>query len=71
MDLDLVITILSFVAIGYGVMVISQKGLGNFMGGGVAVLAGLFAWNEKAFTPLIIGFVLMWVLKLVGLDKGK
>jgi xanthine/uracil permease len=71
LDIDLVITILSFVAIGYGVMVMSQKGIGNLMGGGVAVLAGLIAWNEKIFTPFVIGFVLMWGLKLAGFDKGK
>jgi len=70
-DIDLVITILSFVVIGYGAMVMSQKGIGNLMGGGVAVLAGLIAWNEKTFTPLVIGFVLVWILKLAGFDKGK
>lgn len=71
MDIDLVITVLSFIAIGYGVMVISQKGVGNYMGGGVAVIAGLIAYNEKIFAALIIGFALMWVLKFAGFDKGK
>ena len=71
MDINLVITILSFIAIGYGAMVISQKGVGNFLGGGVAVLGGLFAYNQKSFIPLGVAFALMCVLKLMGFDKGK
>ena len=71
MDADLVVTIISFVAIGYGVMVMSQKGIGNLMGGGTAVIAGLIAYNEKTFVPLVIGYGAMWMLKLAGFDKGK
>ena len=70
-DIDLVITILSFLAIGYGVMVISQKGAGNFLGCGVVVLGGLFAYNQKSFIPIAIGFALMWVFKLIGFEEGK
>jgi hypothetical protein len=69
--MDLLITILAGIAVIFGIFVIFAGGVGNFLGGGVAVIAGIYAYDTKSFIPLIVGFAAMWVLRLLGFDKGS
>lgn len=69
--MDLLLTILSGLAIIFGVGVIFAGGFGNFLGGGVAFISGMYAYDTKSFTPLIVGYGLMWALRLMGFDKTR
>lgn len=62
--------ILAGISIIFGIFVIASGGGANFLGGGVAVIAGMYAFDSKTFTPLIVGFVIMWILRLLGFDKS-
>lgn len=67
--MELLLIILSGLSIIFGILVIFAGGFGNFLGGGVALISGMYAYDTQTFTPLIIGFILMWVLRLLGFDK--
>lgn len=67
--MEIIIALLSLSAIVFGVMVISQKGVGNFLAGGVAILAALHAYNEMVFWPLLVGYAVLWVFRAIGLEK--
>lgn len=69
--MDLLITILAGISVLFGIFVVFAGGVGNFLGGGVAVLAGMYAYDTKTFIPLVVGFALMWILRLLGFDKGS
>lgn len=57
------------VAIAFGIFVMLNKGLGNKLAGISSAIAGIVAIGEESFIPLIVGFVLLWVFRLIGLEK--
>lgn len=58
------------VAIVFGFFVMLNKGVGNKLAGVSSAVAGIIAIGEESFIPLIIGFALLWVFRLIGLEKG-
>jgi hypothetical protein len=69
--MELFVNILAAIFVLFGIFVVLAGGVGNFLGGGVAVIAGMYAYDTKSFIPLIIGFAAMWVLRLMGFDRGS
>lgn len=58
------------VAIVFGFFVMLNKGVGNKLAGISSVVAGIVAIGEESFISLIVGFALLWVFRLIGLEKG-
>jgi hypothetical protein len=69
MLVDLLISILAFIAIIFGIGVLFAKGLGNFLAGGICIFAGMYAFDTKTFWPLILGFAGLWVLRILGFEE--
>ena len=67
--MDLLITILSGISILFGLGLIFSRGLGSMLAAIVSVIAGIAAYDQKSFIPLLIGFGLLWVLRLLGFEK--
>jgi hypothetical protein len=58
------------VAVIFGFFVMLNKGVGNKLAGVLSVISGILAIGEESFTPLAIGFALLWVFRLTGLEKA-
>lgn len=69
--MDLLLITLSGLTILFGVFVFFAGGIGNYLGGSVAFISGMYAYDTKTFTPLVVGYGLMWVLRLMGFDKTR
>ncbi len=57
------------VAVVFGFFVMLNKGIGNKLAGLSSAAAGVVAIGEESFIPLMVGFALLWVLRLIGLEK--
>jgi hypothetical protein len=67
--MELLINILSIIAILFGIVLVFSGGIGSLMAGAVSVIAGVTAYDQISLIPLLIGFGCLWVLKLLGFEK--
>ena len=69
--MSLFITILAALFILFGIGLLFAKGSGAFLASGTSIIAGIIAFDEKSFMPLIVGFAVLWVLRLLGFETRK
>jgi|GEM_PF-3055965 hypothetical protein len=67
--MELLINILSTIAILFGIGLVFANGVGSLIAGAVCVIAGITAYDQISFVPLLIGFACLWVLRILGLEK--
>jgi hypothetical protein len=67
--MELFIGILSGLAILYGLVLFFAPGKGAFIAALVSIFSGIIAFDEGSFFPLIVGFVILWILRLMGLEN--
>ncbi len=67
--MGLLILILAGAAIIFGITVIIAGGFKNFVGGGISVVSGMYAFDTQSLLPLLVGFVLMLGLQAIGFDR--
>ncbi len=65
----LLITILSAIALLFGVGLFFSPARGSGIAGVICIGAGVFAYDEQSLIPLAIGFALLWVLRLIGIEQ--
>jgi uncharacterized membrane protein YbhN (UPF0104 family) len=66
---EALITLLSVLSFFSGIALFFAAGTGAFLAGLVCVTAGGLALAKTSFTPLIIGFSCLWLLRLMGFEK--
>tara|TARA_R110000850_G_scaffold276940_1_gene421032 strand:+ start:28525 stop:29607 length:1083 start_codon:yes stop_codon:yes gene_type:complete len=69
MDIFLVINILAGIAIIFGIGIFFAPGANNLAAGLVAIGAGVWAFQQSTFAPLVIGFIILWILRLAGTEN--
>jgi hypothetical protein len=52
-----------------GIVLFFAQGSGAFLAAIVCLGSGVYAYDTKSFTPLVVGFALLWVLRLAGFEK--
>ena len=67
--MDLLITILSGIAILFGIGLVFANGTGSLLAGIISLIAGIAAYDQNSILPLVIGFIGLWVLRLLGFEK--
>ena len=67
--MELLINILSVIAILFGIGLVFAQGFGSLIAGGICVVAGMAAYDQISLVPLLIGFGCLWVLRLLGFEK--
>ena len=67
--MELLITILSGLSILFGLVLFFSPARGAMVAGIVALGAGVYAYDSSSLTPLVVGFVLLWILRLLGFEK--
>ena len=67
--MELFIGILSALAIFYGIVLFFAPGKGAFIAALVSIFSGIIAFDESSFIPLLVGFAILWILRLMGLEN--
>ncbi|MCX7073438.1 MAG: hypothetical protein NTZ70_01275 [Methylococcales bacterium] len=68
--MDLLLAVASGIAIIFGIFVFFAGGIGNILGGSIAMFSGMYAYDTKTFMPIVVGYFLLWILRLLGFDKS-
>lgn len=65
----LLITILAAIAVLFGIGLFFSPARGSGIAGVICIGAGVIAYDERSLMPLAIGFGLLWVLRLIGIEQ--
>lgn len=68
--MSLLITILAGISVLFGLGLIFSRRIGSLAAAAVSVIAGIAAYDQKSFIPLMIGFGCLWVLRLLGFERA-
>lgn len=67
--MELLIYILSSIFIIFGIGLLFSPARGTTIAAVITIGAGAIAFDEKSFIPLLLGFGLLWVLRIVGVEQ--
>ena len=67
--MNLFITILASIFIIFGLGLVFSPARGALLAGLICIGSGMYAYDEKTLIPLGIGFGLLWVLRLIGVEE--
>lgn len=67
--MSLLITALAGLFIFFGFGLLFSPARGAFIAGGICIGSGIYAYDERSLIPLAIGFGLLWVLRLLGIEQ--
>jgi len=67
--LSLLVTILAAIAVLFGVGLFFSPARGAFVAALISIGSGVYAYDEQSLIPLLIGFALLWVLRLIGVEQ--
>jgi hypothetical protein len=65
----LLITILAGISVLFGIGLFFSPARGSGIAGVICIGAGVIAYDDKSLMPLAIGFGLLWVLRLLGVEQ--
>jgi hypothetical protein len=65
----LLITILAAMFVLFGIGLFFSPARGSGIAGVICIGAGVIAYDDKSLLPLAIGFGLLWVLRLLGMEQ--
>ncbi len=67
--MNLLITILSGLFIVFGVGLLFSSARGALIGAAICIGSGVYAYDDKSLLPLAVGFGLLWVLRVLGIEQ--
>ncbi len=67
--MEMLINILATLAIVSGILLLISPARGSFIASIICFGSGIFAYDEKSLIPIFIGFILLWVLRTVGIEN--
>jgi hypothetical protein len=67
--MTLLITILAAIAVLFGIGLFFSPARGSGIAGVICISAGVIAYDERSLIPLGIGFGLLWILRILGVEK--
>ncbi len=65
----LLVTILSAIFVIFGIGLMFSPARGAFIAALICIGAGVYAYDDKSLIPLLVGFGLLWLLRLMGVEK--
>lgn len=67
--MDLLISIFAGLFILFGIGLFFSPARGAGLAGLICIGSGVFSYDDKSLLPLAIGFGLLWVLRLLGIEQ--
>jgi hypothetical protein len=69
--MNLLLNILATISIIFGIGLLFSTHKGTFIAAVISIGAGVVAYDQKTLIPIVVGFVLLWVLRLVGVEQRE
>ena len=71
--MSLLIIIVAAAAVLFGIpLVLFPRGsLGNFLAGFTSIISGVVAYNKQSLIPPLVGFGILCLLRIFGLDNKR
>jgi hypothetical protein len=67
--MNALVTILSVLFMLFGIGLFFSSARGSLIAAVICIGAGAYAYDEKSLLPLGVGFGLLWVLRLIGVEE--
>jgi hypothetical protein len=67
--MSLFVTVLSVLFMLFGIGLFFSSARGSLIAAVICIGSGAYAYDEKSLLPLGIGFGLLWVLRLMGIEQ--
>ena len=67
--MSLLVTILSALFVIFGIGLMFSPARGAFIAALISIGTGVYAYDEKSLIPLAVGFGLLWILRLIGVEQ--
>ena len=67
--MDLLINVLTTIYLIFGLGLLFSPARGSGIAGVICIGAAVIANDERSFLALVIGFGLLWVLRLMGIEQ--
>jgi hypothetical protein len=67
--MDLLINVFTTLYLLFGLGLLFSPARGSFIAAVVCIGAAVIAYDERSFLALVIGFGLLWVLRLMGIEQ--
>jgi hypothetical protein len=65
----LLITILAAIAVLFGIGLFFSPARGSVIAGIICIGSGVIAFDVRSFIPVVIGFGLLWIMRLLGFEQ--
>jgi len=67
--MHLLLSILAIAFIVFGIVLLFSNQRGTLLAAVICIGAGVYSYDISSFIPLFVGFGLLWVLRLLGIEK--
>jgi hypothetical protein len=67
--MDLLINVLTTLYLVFGLGLLFSPARGSGIAGVICIGAAVIAYDERSLLALVIGFGLLWVLRLMGIEQ--
>jgi hypothetical protein len=67
--MDLLINVLTTLYLVFGLGLLFSPARGSGIAGVICIGAAVIAYDERSLLALVIGFGLLWVLRLMGVEQ--
>ena len=67
--MDLLINVLTTIYLIFGLGLLFSPARGSGIAGVICIGAAVIAYDERSFLALVIGFGLLWILRLMGIEQ--
>jgi hypothetical protein len=67
--MTLLLTICSGIFILFGLGLIFSPVKGSSIAGMVCIGSGVYAYDHNSLFPLVVGFCILWILRLLGFER--
>ncbi len=67
--MELLINILATLAIASGILLLVSPARGSLIASIICFGSGILAYDEKSLIPIVVGFGLLWLLRILGFEN--
>jgi len=66
--MEVLINILATLSFASGVLLLVSPARGSFIASFICLGSGILAYDEKSLIPIVVGFGLLWLLRMLGFE---
>ena len=69
--MNLLLNTVAVISAIFGIGLLFSPARGSFIAAVTAIGAAVVAYDQKSFIPIFVGFLLLWAMRLLGIEKRE